>query len=380
MLTLKSAGCSRVGNGIRRCRRGKRCRPACGNRARVGTARSAPLPALLAASSLCLSRSSARADGVADFYRGKTINVLYRGQCRRRLRFRGAAAGPLHAGAHPGQSAAGAAEHDRRRRHQDGQLSLFHRAAGRHRHRHVPQYADCRAGGRHRGRAIRRQQVLLARLDHHEPADARDLAYGRACSTHRGRAHARRLVVAASNKGAITYTFPRMLNEFLGTRLKIVSGYQGNSTMMVAMERGEVEGVTNSWDSWKSLNPAWLRGQEDQAPGADRAEIEGPRRRSLGAGARPQRGRPPDHRADRVRRRARQAAGDLAQRAGRARAGACATPSMPPSRIRPSSRPRRAARIEINPIAGVALQDTVEKVPGHAEEPRRRAPRPIIAE
>jgi ABC-type phosphate/phosphonate transport system substrate-binding protein len=71
-------------------------------------------------------------------------------------------------------------------------------------------------------------------------------------------ARRKELVVAASNKGAITYTFPRMLNEFLGTRLKIVSGYQGNSTMTVAMERGEVDGVTNSWDSWKSLNPAWI--------------------------------------------------------------------------------------------------------------------------
>src|SRR4051794_7235798 len=35
-------------------------------------------------------------------------------------------------------------------------------------------------------------------------------------------ARKRELVVAASNKGAITYTFPRMLNEFLGTKLKIV--------------------------------------------------------------------------------------------------------------------------------------------------------------
>src|SRR5262245_23360200 len=71
-------------------------------------------------------------------------------------------------------------------------------------------------------------------------------------------ARRKELTVAASNKGAITYTFPRMLNEFLGTKLKIVSGYQGNSTMVVAMERGEVDGVTNSWDSWKSLNPAWV--------------------------------------------------------------------------------------------------------------------------
>lgn len=72
-------------------------------------------------------------------------------------------------------------------------------------------------------------------------------------------ARGRELTVAASNKGAITYTFPRLLNEFFGTRLKIVSGYQGNSTMVIAMERREVDGVTNSWDSWKSLNPAWIR-------------------------------------------------------------------------------------------------------------------------
>jgi tripartite-type tricarboxylate transporter receptor subunit TctC len=68
----------------------------------------------------------------------------------------------------------------------------------------------------------------------------------------------REVVVAASNKGAITYTFPRMLNEYLGTRFKIVAGYQGNSTMTVAMERGEVDAVTNSWDSWKAFNPAWI--------------------------------------------------------------------------------------------------------------------------
>ena len=71
-------------------------------------------------------------------------------------------------------------------------------------------------------------------------------------------ARGKELTVAASNRGAITYTFPRLLNEFFGTRLKIVSGYQGNSTMVVAMERREVDGVTNSWDSWKSLNPSWI--------------------------------------------------------------------------------------------------------------------------
>jgi tripartite-type tricarboxylate transporter receptor subunit TctC len=71
-------------------------------------------------------------------------------------------------------------------------------------------------------------------------------------------ARKKELIAAASNKGAVTYTYPRMLNEFLGTKFKIVSGYQGNSTMTMAMERGEADAVTNSWSSWKSLNQQWL--------------------------------------------------------------------------------------------------------------------------
>ena len=67
------------------------------------------------------------------------------------------------------------------------------------------------------------------------------------------------MIAAASNPGAITYTFPRMLNEMLGTKIKVVSGYQGNSTMTLAMERGEAQAVTNSWDSWLSTRKDWVR-------------------------------------------------------------------------------------------------------------------------
>jgi tripartite-type tricarboxylate transporter receptor subunit TctC len=72
-------------------------------------------------------------------------------------------------------------------------------------------------------------------------------------------ARQKELTVAASNPGAATFIFPRMLNELIGTKLKLVSGYQGNSTMIVAMERGEVDAVSNSWDSWKALNPDWIK-------------------------------------------------------------------------------------------------------------------------
>ena len=98
----------------------------------------------------------------------------------------------------------------------------------------------------------------------------------------------KQLLVAASNPGAATYIFPRMLNEVLGTKLKLVAGYQGNSTMVVAMERGEVEAVSNSWDSWKSFNPDWLTDKKINILVQTEPKAQGSRR-SFGAGARAQR-------------------------------------------------------------------------------------------
>lgn len=66
------------------------------------------------------------------------------------------------------------------------------------------------------------------------------------------------VVVGATGKGSITYTFPKLMNELLGTRFRIVSGYRGGNEINVAMERGEVGGRDNTWSSWKSTKPHWL--------------------------------------------------------------------------------------------------------------------------
>ncbi len=67
------------------------------------------------------------------------------------------------------------------------------------------------------------------------------------------------VVIGASGKGSITYTFPKLLNELVGTKFKIVSGYRGGNDINVAMERGEVGGRENTWSSWKSTKPHWLK-------------------------------------------------------------------------------------------------------------------------
>ncbi|HEU0072314.1 MAG TPA: hypothetical protein VFS04_13550 [Alphaproteobacteria bacterium] len=63
----------------------------------------------------------------------------------------------------------------------------------------------------------------------------------------------------ASGKGAMTYTFPAAMNELLGTKFKIIVGYEGGNAVNVAMERGEVASRNNTWSSWKVTKPDWLR-------------------------------------------------------------------------------------------------------------------------
>ena len=67
----------------------------------------------------------------------------------------------------------------------------------------------------------------------------------------------RTISVAASTPGAITYTYPFLANKVIGLNLKIVTGYQGTSEMIIALQRGEVDAVVNSWSSWKSMYPTW---------------------------------------------------------------------------------------------------------------------------
>jgi tripartite-type tricarboxylate transporter receptor subunit TctC len=69
----------------------------------------------------------------------------------------------------------------------------------------------------------------------------------------------REVVVGASGRGAITYVYPTVMNAILGTKFKIVTGYEGGNAINLAMEKGEVEGRNNTWSSWKTTHPDWLK-------------------------------------------------------------------------------------------------------------------------
>ena len=81
------------------------------------------------------------------------------------------------------------------------------------------------------------------------------------------------IVVGATGPGASTYDFPLLLKEFLGVNLKIVSGYSSSADIMLAVERGEVDGRAGSYSSLRpfvnrNLVRAMIRA------GATEAEIE----------------------------------------------------------------------------------------------------------
>jgi tripartite-type tricarboxylate transporter receptor subunit TctC len=68
------------------------------------------------------------------------------------------------------------------------------------------------------------------------------------------------LVVGAPGQATNSVYYPKALNELVGTKFKIVSGYPGGNQVNLAMERGEVGGRgSNSWASWKATKPDWLR-------------------------------------------------------------------------------------------------------------------------
>ena len=70
---------------------------------------------------------------------------------------------------------------------------------------------------------------------------------------------AKDLTVGGTGASADTDQFPRVLNSALGTHFKIVKGYPGGNDVILAMERGEVQGRCGwSWSSVKSTHKSWI--------------------------------------------------------------------------------------------------------------------------
>ena len=66
------------------------------------------------------------------------------------------------------------------------------------------------------------------------------------------------LIVGDTGPGTGTRSYPKALNELIGTKFKLVGGFPASSDVFLAMERGEVEGICESLDSIKVRRPTWI--------------------------------------------------------------------------------------------------------------------------
>ena len=67
------------------------------------------------------------------------------------------------------------------------------------------------------------------------------------------------VILGATGEGGSNKTFPAMLDNVLGAKFRLVSGYPGTRETTLAMEKGEVQGLCGmSWSSISTEHPDWI--------------------------------------------------------------------------------------------------------------------------
>jgi len=208
--------------------------------------------------SVLLASGPARADAVADFYKGKTVSIYV-----------GLAAGGIY--------------------------SIFNQTLAKHLPRHIPGNPSVivqhqpGAGGlvaaNNVYNALPKDGTVVnavigsmtKRVKLGEPGIMYDPAkwiwlggWGEAVNdctvwktapaTTIEEARNKEVIIGTIGTGGATYTNPHLIKTMLGTKFKLVTGYGGGSDVRLAMERNEVDGFCGQFEGWKTAKPEWLAG------------------------------------------------------------------------------------------------------------------------
>jgi len=67
-------------------------------------------------------------------------------------------------------------------------------------------------------------------------------------------------ILGAQGPGAVSYDLAYLVKNLTGAQFNIVTGYNGSTHFLLAMERGEIDGICGwNWSSAKSQRPDWFR-------------------------------------------------------------------------------------------------------------------------
>jgi tripartite-type tricarboxylate transporter receptor subunit TctC len=76
----------------------------------------------------------------------------------------------------------------------------------------------------------------------------------------------REVALAGTGVGSTVSIYPTVMNHVFGTKYKLVMGYKGSNEAMLALERGEVEGHSTSWEALKGAHPTWYAEKKVSIP------------------------------------------------------------------------------------------------------------------
>ena len=68
-----------------------------------------------------------------------------------------------------------------------------------------------------------------------------------------------KLIIGSAAQGTSTYTYPVMLHNMFGAKFELIAGYPDASSVLLAMQRGEVQSICISLSSIQTRHPAWLK-------------------------------------------------------------------------------------------------------------------------
>lgn len=65
--------------------------------------------------------------------------------------------------------------------------------------------------------------------------------------------------IGSTGASSNSTVYPSIMNNLIGTKFKVINGYQGQNGVFLAMERGEIDGFGSfSYLTFKSVKPDWL--------------------------------------------------------------------------------------------------------------------------
>jgi tripartite-type tricarboxylate transporter receptor subunit TctC len=66
-------------------------------------------------------------------------------------------------------------------------------------------------------------------------------------------------ILGATGRASTNFIYPNVMNSVLGTKFRIVAGYDGTADVMLAMDRGEVDGNSATYDGLVNLHESWVK-------------------------------------------------------------------------------------------------------------------------